>query len=353
MTTGDIPGWLDQLGFTAQIINDKMYVITEENSAVIYALDLTTLIWITLTPSGPQPSSGFLLNSWIHNEKMYIFDQDCKLFAHNTHTNCWEWPTQQGDSPSFPSEANHFSTVINHDTVFVFGGCKEDESDPCNSLFLLDMDTMRWVKVHGNLPSTVAPSLEMCPRGTLTRISDSEAILLGRSERTPTCWILNMKNAKQLLDPQAIWTRVSLGIENRFNYAPVLEPMRQELWIIGGHVVPPEISGDLGPEVKDVLKISLRVPTLKNIATDKAARFTCTQDTRLMPGNIPDQLREAVLVCKREIIGCEAMCTKAKGCKECYNRRKIRKRRERSYVLSPSQNYGMLCKLKKVGEHNE
>ena len=356
MTTGDIPGWIYQLGFTAQVINDKMYVITEENSAIIYALDLTTFVWAILTPSGIQPSLDVRINSWIHNGKMYNFDDNCKLFAYNIHTNSWEWPTQQGESP-LPSEHNHFSTVKNLDTVFVFGGCKEDDSDPCNSLFLLDMGTMRWMKVHGNLPSTVAPSSDAVSWRTLTRISHSETILLGISERTstPTCWILNMKNAKQLLDPPSIWTRVLLGLEKRFHYAPVLEPQSQELWIIGGIVAPPKISCVQSVHVTDVLKISMRVPTLQNIATDKAARFTCTQDTRLMQGNFPDNLIKAVLVCKREIIGCEAMCTKAKGCKECYNRRSriIKKRRERSNVLSPSQNYGMLCKIYKVGENYE
>ena len=119
VTSGDIPRLQVQVGSgnTAQVINDKMYVISQFSNhrvrATIHTLDLNTWIWTIITPNGPQPSLRSNLNSWVYNEKMYNFDGEGEVFNYNISNNTWEWPTQGGECPS-PSENNYFSTTI-HD----------------------------------------------------------------------------------------------------------------------------------------------------------------------------------------------------------------------------------------------
>ena len=168
-----------------------------------------------------------------------------------------------------------------------------------------------WTKVHGNISTEVAPSSDPYsmspgpgPRSqTLTRISHSVAIFLGRSGsfRTPVCWLLNLQNAKQLLDPASIWTKSSLCFANIFNYAVLLETTSKELWIIGGN------DGQSLSMTSDVLKIPIGLPTLKNLAIDHVARITCTLDQRIGSDQMPGQLRHEIEVCKQEIIGGECV----------------------------------------------
>lgn len=323
VTSGEIPrrwqelaAWpcrLGNLGNTAQVINDKMYVIAESIQSTIYTLDLHTFIWTNITPNGPRPSLRSNLTSWVYNEKMYNFAGDGELFIYNISNNTWEWPNQGGECPS-PSQYNRFSSIINDDTAFILGGNKE--YGYWDNLFILDMVTMMWTKVHGNISTEVAPYSSPYFMRTLIRISNSEAIFLETSEDFPVCWLLNLQNAKQLLGPASIWTKISLRFPIMYDYAAVLEPMSKELLIIGGY---PKQKQHIYTKSSDVLKIPMRLSTLKNLAMDCVARNNCTNDPRLASDQMPQQLKEEIEMCKQEIIGPESlcMCTKERGCTKC------------------------------------
>ena len=69
--------------------------------------------------------------------------------------NSWEWPLHGGEVPS-PRE--DLATIIVDDTVYLFGGNRyiggpfqDSIADmEYNDLYILDMRSMMWRKVHGN-----------------------------------------------------------------------------------------------------------------------------------------------------------------------------------------------------------
>ena len=101
------------------------------------------------------------------------------------------------------------------------------------------MACMRWKKVHGNLSNSEVPSKNM-RRPTLTCFSQSTALILGRtthhhaSNQVNNTWLLNLHNAKNLMDLSSIWTNVP-NHSSRCCHATVLQPLSKILWVIGGH----------------------------------------------------------------------------------------------------------------------
>ena len=275
MTTGDIP-YTYKGERTTQVLNDKMYMITENisNRSVVHCLDLISMIWTEITPSGQSaPSPGTSGSAtWIYNGNIYLFTGNA-IYCYNVSKNTWERPKVVGNIPS-PRRLS--SIIISDDTVFLFGGLTED-GDGLGDLHILNMLSMRWKQVHGRMRQ---PNSNF----TLTRVSKSAAKLFGMLGDDEECWLLNLNHAKELHDPSAIWTRIpSTFARGHHCHCAVLEPISQRLWLIGGY--------DDHGITSDVLKLSLKFLPLKDLAKDRAAHSIGANDLRLLPGHYPDTLK--------------------------------------------------------------
>ena len=99
------------------------------------------------------------------------------------------------------SGRNFHSTIINEDTVFVFGG-RDSEHFAKNNLHILDMVSVRWREVPEIANSNWVPRARS--HHSLTRISKAAALLVGGFNSlhgiTDDCWILDLKKASQAID---------------------------------------------------------------------------------------------------------------------------------------------------------
>ena len=298
-TRGIVPGDWYFSDYTAQVIKDKMYLFVRQYKDFrgIYCLDLNNWTWTELTTSGPDCSGGGgLLPSWVYKEKMYHY-VDQELFCYDVSNNIWEWHRLSGELPSHHSGC---LAIINEDTVFLF---KRIEG-----LFILDMENKFCTKVHGDARKLL--HITHCSL-TLTKVSQSTAILIGEADNSMVCWLLDLHKAKQFMQPSSIWTKILLHSPVISNYAIILEPREQELMLIGGM--------RFGSTSGDVLRIPTRIPTLMSLAIDCAARNTCTFDQSLLPDQLPVHLQSEVLALKQEMTmtGNESVCTKREGCIKC------------------------------------
>ena len=214
-------------------------------------------------------------------------------------TNSWEWPNARGD---IPSPRFTPSVVISEDILFLFGGFVPNIG--CNDLFILDMACMRWKKVHGNLSNSEVPSKNM-RRPTLTCFSQSTALLLGRtthhhaSNQVNNTWLLNLHNAKNLMDPSSIWTNVP-NHSSRCCHATVLQPLSKILWVIGGHDGTMDCPYPEG-HTTEVLKIKLvKLRPLKELAIEHLGRNLCANDPRLVHDQLPKELMNQIETYKSE-----------------------------------------------------
>ena len=255
----------------------------------VHSLDLNTWTWARISPSGNAPQ-GYTWNmtSWVYEDKIFCFggehssedDLTNQLICYNTASDTWEWPDQSGDVPS--PRVGHAATVSGG-TAFLFGGLGKDV-EKYNDLHTLDMLTMRWKKVHGNLPG-----LEISlGRYTLTKVAETAAVLYGHSYfmygQSTVFMVLNLDKAKNIQDHSSIWTRVP-NPHPRYRHASVIEPVSQRLWIIGG--------SDGNNITSDILEIPIK-QSLKYLALDCAARSISANDPRLKPGQYPKRLRDEI-----------------------------------------------------------
>ena len=80
-----------------------------------------------------------------------------------------------------------------------------------------------------------------------------------------------------LVGPSAIWTKIPGTFQRNHNSSAVLEPTSQRLWLIGGYNH--QNNHDI---TSDVLKMSLKLLPLKDLAMDRAARNISPNDPRLL-----------------------------------------------------------------------
>ena len=90
--------------------------------------------------------------------------------------------------------------------------------------------------MHGNVSTKEFLHITDFMNLTLTKVSQSTAILLGESEISTVGWLLDLQNAKQLREPSTIWTKIPLCSLMIRNYAAVLEPKGHDLLLIGGEI---------------------------------------------------------------------------------------------------------------------
>ena len=191
-----------------------------------------------------------------------------------------------------PKPVNGAAIIVKKDTVFSFGGA--DNQGKCsNDLYLLDMVSMRWRIVQ--VPITYDAKFR--PRArcghTLTRISESAAILFGGwgPDIGPfgDSWILNLNNARDLENESPIWTKFTThNYSPMMNHRAVLDPAGQRLWLIGGiHRYGENVSAKLQ-------KVSLNVLPLKVHAAEVAAKHFKKGDSSLEAHELPNELKREV-----------------------------------------------------------
>ena len=141
---------------------------------------------------------------------------------------------------------------------------------------------------------------------SITCISHSTALVVGayssishKSPNSITCdnWIMNLDNAKHLMEPSSIWTKISSEIPRTY-HAAVLQPLSKELWIIGGFF---GFTSDEALMTSDLLKIDYKGPKLlKDLALASVAHHISAHDPRLNKHEIPEQLKNEIDVYKQE-----------------------------------------------------
>ena len=310
-TEGDIPPNKDpDLPLNIfEAVDDKIILGTLEFESV-YSLDLVTWTWTKLKSSGPpQPDGVIGMSSWIYDGNIYCFGGKSypsqtyfnDLFCYNPSQQSWELVVQMGD---LPSPRFFQKVIINADTAFLFGGRElgvEDE-DHLNDLYTLDMKSMHWTKIHDEVATpngeSILPEHYSC--STLTRLSHSTAVLMSSrfnvelDEYEYECWLLDLERARELKDPSHIWTQVTNHFQVCYN-APILDPVSQSLWLIGGN----DCQG--GGFTSDVLKITPVNASLKDLVLDHIARNMSSDDARLLPDQIPSEIKTAIMVHKNKI----------------------------------------------------
>ena len=298
-----------------QVINDKMIVV-DLGKIKISSLDLNTWIWEECKPEGKPPTTSYGISSWVHKQKIYFFGGGGKflqpeiggssqLFCYNYPNNCWERPMQAGDIPS-PRSCHY--TIISSDTVFLFGGGRND-------LHLLNMEDMIWKKVHDDMPTEARITPNGQGKHTLTLISQSTAVLYGSyfagdgHHGHDDSWLLNLNGAKQFKDPSLIWSKIP-NHHLRFCHEAVLEPVSQSLWVMGG------FDGNMYVYTSDLLKMSFNLAPLKDLAIDHVARRIDTEDQRLLANQLPRDICNEIEN-YRSKIGNVNICSAEGGCQVC------------------------------------
>ena len=290
-TSGDIPPYSRGYDVMVHVVKDKMIVIYTRGSGayevVMHSLDMNTWAWTRFHPQGTL-FRRWGMSSWVHNGKIYCFGgayddhhfNDLHCFGNNDHMS-WELTAQEGDIPS--PRFRHW-TIITGDTVFLFGGKGGERL--YYDLHILDMGTLRWKMIHGNRPTSKwffglgfgkHNIHNFCPA------SSSTAALFCPN----AIWLLDLQKAGQMQDPSAIWTKVPNPFR-RQRHAAVLEPKSLMLWIIGGCI------DNTGNSLSDVVKMSFKHSSLKNLAMECVARNIGADDVRLLPKEIPIQLKNEI-----------------------------------------------------------
>ena len=327
-TSGDLPksGWRKDV----QLINDKLYMLVpyqfHPSSMDIYCLDLHTWIWKKLSPSGKTPSYRIATRSWTYKDDIYFFggydpnndelNAYNEVFSYNISSNLWKWPNVGGELPLH--RCNPW-IIISDETVFLFGGSRLHTHmliSIFNDLHTLDMSTMIWRKVHGNMTNLTT---ETGPKGschaqqyTFTCISESAAVLFGESCSEAytgnswkdiyddDCWHLNLQNTKQNKESSSIWTKIPISYP-RYGHASLLQPLSKRLWIIGGMGINSSIR--IHRFSSSIMKLNFnQLKSLKDLAMDCVARNICAHDPRLArEDQMTRRLRDEIEAYKCEI----------------------------------------------------
>ncbi|XP_059480297.1 kelch domain-containing protein 2-like isoform X2 [Neocloeon triangulifer] len=238
-----------------QVFNDGEGTSFETSSNALYKLDMRTLVWTELHPSGVCPSPCDKLVSWEYAGKLYFFGgfgpnpqnlanvpfmyiESSEDYAHkgwnnqflcyNPEENNWSWPASKGPTP-LPRAAH--AADIKNGKVYIFGGRLLDER--VNTLYCIDMETMRWTENLTNLS-------DECPEGrswhSFSFINDTTAIIYGGFSKNnmilSDCWQLNVETLT--------WTRIETNRRDEprlwHNSVYFSSPGREgELFMIGGY----------------------------------------------------------------------------------------------------------------------
>ena len=301
---GDIP---KRRLYIAKVLEGKIILIECGYGATMYSLAPETWMWTRLSPGGSPKTTQFTLAQWIHDGKLYWFggmdshDQvSNRLWCYDPSVNTWEVKAQSGDIPS--PRYSCCATIDDEGTVFLFGGKGNygTEDSGLNDLFMLNMRSFHWKKIHGSSTGSsggrVMP-LKRCYPLSFTSISPSAAIFnsVDEFDLPFESWLLDLDLAKQHMEaPSRIWTQIPNDFyAGPVDCLPVREPQSGSLWLIGYYSRPRTIT----PEI---LKISPFKLSLKELTLDYIIRNMST-DRLLTDHQIPMELKNDIMLHKLKV----------------------------------------------------
>ena len=132
---------------------------------------------------------------------------------------------------------------------------------------------------------------------TLTRISQCAAVLYGSAMQLGRrdvgyCWIMDLDEALSLEGHSSVWTPIPKYEQSpRFLHAPVLDPLSQQLWIIGGC-----LQDDEPTTASGIQKLAVKVVPLKVLAMECTVCHVSANDPRLRNEELPENLRREIKV---------------------------------------------------------
>ncbi|CAN6467941.1 unnamed protein product [Victoria cruziana] len=125
----------------------------------VLALDLTTMVWSTLSTVGKQPGTRDSHGMALVGHRMIVLGgtngskKINDLHMLDLRTKEWSQPKFEGNPPS-PRES-HTATVLGDDRLVIFGGSGEGEGNYLNDVHILDLKNSKWISpvVNGELPA--------------------------------------------------------------------------------------------------------------------------------------------------------------------------------------------------------
>ena len=349
------------------------------DDAAMYSLDLKLWTWTRLSARGTPPNRNiWQASSFSHGGKLYFFGgtvgielpehEDSyekssptairaqslnagrsrvayvvnDLFCFDIEQNSWQWPAQHGDVPSPRYCA---LTINNEGKVFLFGGIGHIRGENhgtflhqrgsrirFNDLYTLDMSNMLWKRVHGDMAEVHGDARDKVPKPStrfhssshksFLRLSTSTAVLYGTGSNTigypeisnhhDDCFLLNLERAKSGVEPTSIWTRVRSHMAWRCHGAV---SVGGSLWAIGGKTndTPENMEG---PVTSEVVKMTVRILPLRQLAMEGCRRHFDASDPRLEGSALPFQLKNE-LEAYRELVGEGSWLCRQSGCVRC------------------------------------
>ncbi|CAG2175821.1 unnamed protein product [Oppiella nova] len=192
----------------------------EGNSNQLYRLNVRTLKWKLLNPSGNRPVACDKSVCWHYNQRIYIFggygcipDTDDynyqfvfdpkshwhykrgwnnQLVYYDIEGDQWVWPHVEGIAPL--PRAAHAAAIVSHQ-VFIFGG--RHQGLRMNDIYSIDMRQMSWNEVMAyDTNESIVPIGRSWH--SFTPLSDQQIVLYGgfSQDNRPLsdCWILDIQS---------------------------------------------------------------------------------------------------------------------------------------------------------------
>ncbi|XP_014242598.1 kelch domain-containing protein 2-like isoform X2 [Cimex lectularius] len=242
--TGDVP--LGHSGSTGVVCGDFLYLfggLFGENSEFkysngLYRLNLKTLVWTQLNPTGPAPKKCDKGVGWEYKNKLYFFGGygegpsslqrniestflldinnqgfmgwNNQFICYDPEENAWSIPKVKGVPPN--PRAAHAADIIGH-LAFISGGREGDTRN--NDLYCINMETFTW---SSNLNS--GKESNEVPGGlswhSFSFVSPNKAVLYG--------------GLKQYGSPSLEWWECTISENNEVSWKVLPKLMNPLIW---------------------------------------------------------------------------------------------------------------------------
>lgn len=292
LTSGEVPQGTS--GAVAVVHGDHLFIFGgfrgNGNTNRLYRLDLVSMTWELVAPSGPQPTPCDKMVGWCYKEKLYFFggfgiippygvprqsdfhfvmDAQAAWYSrrgwsnqfveYDVAANTWNWPSYKGKSPV--PRAAHAAAQIN-DEVYIFGG--RHRGVRLNDLHVLDNEAMVW---SGPLETTGSK-----PQGrswhSFTAVSPGHIVLYGgfsqEEEPLRDCWLFLVQSLT--------WVQVERDYPPRLWHSACLS-RETEVIVFGGCAG--NIFGNASVGAEDaVIVLQFSPRSLLLICLEKVAQFS-------------------------------------------------------------------------------
>ncbi|KAK9868001.1 hypothetical protein WJX84_010049 [Apatococcus fuscideae] len=179
-----------------------------EQTMAVYALDLSSLQWTTLQPSGTAPPARGSHTATLVGDRAFIFGgEDHQRQPHaniavlHLPSMAWEPAEQDEDDPRPAARSAHTATCIREQWVVVFGG---GSAAHCFSdVWALDTQRLRWLelRVAGSSPSPRA--------GHAAGVLEDVWYMVGGGNNVAGCRDAIALDLRHLPDGDLVWAHVA------------------------------------------------------------------------------------------------------------------------------------------------